>query len=119
MNQTAKCIELRTPDGKILADLRIYDISVVEKENGNGAPKPEAARNGANGNGDIMTEAQQRKLFRMLAEKGISGEKALAHLKEAFKVKVLKEVTKRDASAMIDQLVKEASNGQPAGSSVS
>jgi len=119
MDQTAKCFELRTPDGKLLADLRIYDVSVVEKENGNEAPKPEAARNGANGNGDTMTEAQQRKLFRVLAERGISGEKALAHLKEVFKVKILKDVTKRDASAMIDKLVKEASNGQPAGSSVS
>jgi hypothetical protein len=52
----------------------------------------------------------------MLTEKGISGEKALAHLKDHFRVNNLKEVTKRDASAMIDQLVKEASNGRPAGS---
>lgn len=118
MNQTAKCVELRTPDGKLLADLRIYDVSVMEKENGNGAPKPEAARNGANRNGDLMSEAQQRKLFRVLAERGITGEKALAHLKDAFEVKALKEVTKRDASTMIDQLLKEASNGQPAGSPV-
>ena len=118
MSQTAKCIELRTPDGKLLADLRIYDVSVVEKENGNGAPKPDAARNGANGNGDLMTEAQQRKLFRVLAERGVTGEKALAHLKDTFKVKALKEVSKRDASIMIDQLLKGASNGQPAGSPV-
>ena len=116
MSQLAKCFEVRTFDGKLLADLRVYDVSVVEKESGNGAPKPEAAGNGGNGNGDQMSEAQQRKLFRMLTEKGISGEKALAHLKDHFRVNNLKEVTKRDASAMIDQLVKEASNGRPAGS---
>lgn len=119
MSQMAKCIELRTPDGKLLADLRIYDVSVVEKENGKGAPKPDAARNGANGNGDLMTEAQQRKLFRVLAERGITGEAAYSKLKDLFRVNAIKEVTKRDASTMIDQLLKEAGNGQPAGSSVS
>jgi hypothetical protein len=116
MSQTTKCYEVRTPDGKLLADLRLYDLQVVEKEGGNGSSRPEGARNGANGNGDAMTEAQQRKLFRMLGERGISGEKAIAHLKGLFRVNTLKEVTKRDASAMIDQLLKEASNGQPAGS---
>jgi len=119
MNQTAKCIELRTPDGKLLADLRIYDVSVVEKENGGATPKPEAAKNGGNGNGDTMTEAQQRKLFRVLAERGIQGENALARLKELFRVKALKEVPKYEASRMIDHLLKEAKNGQPAGSPVS
>lgn len=118
MEKTAKCFEIRMSDGKLLASLRVYDVSVVEQENGNYTPKPEAAKNGGNGNGDTMTEPQQRKLFRLLAERGIEGEKALARLKELFRVNTLKEVTKRDASQAIDRLLKEAPNGQPAGSSV-
>jgi hypothetical protein len=117
MNGTTKCFEIRLSDGKLIASLRLYDIQIVE--NGNGTPKPEAAKNGGNGNGDLMTEAQQRKLFRMLAERGITGEAAYAKLKELFHVNILKEVRKYDASQMIDQLLKEARNGQPAGSPVS
>jgi hypothetical protein len=119
MDKMAKCFEIRMSDGKLLASLRLYDIQIVEKENGSGAPKLEAAKNGGNGNGDTMTEPQQRKLFRLLAERGIEGEKALTRLKELFRVTALKEVTKRDASQMIDRLLKEAPNGQPAGSPVS
>lgn len=119
MGQTAKCFELRLSDGKLLASLRLYDIQIVEKMNGDVAPKPEPAKNGANGNGSSMTEPQQRKLFRLLAERGFEGEKALARLKELFRVNTLKEVGKYEASQMIDKFVKEAANGQPAGSSVS
>jgi len=118
MDKTAKCFDLMTADGKIIASLRIFDIQIVETKNGGAAaPKPEAAKNG--GNGNTMTEAQQRKLFRVLAERGIEGEKALAHLKNLFGVKFLKEVPKFEASRMIDQLIKEVANGRPAGSSVS
>jgi len=119
MGQTAKCFEIRLNDGMLLAELRLYDIQIVEKENGGATPKPEAAKTGGNGNGDTMTEAQQRKLFRVLAERGIQGENALARLKELFRVKALKEVPKYEASRMIDQLLKESKNGQPAGSPVS
>jgi len=119
MDKTAKCFELRLSDGKLLASLRLYDFQIVEKENEGATPKPEPAKNGANGNGNSMTESQQRKLFRLLAERGIEGEKALARLKELFRVITLKEVGKYEASQMIDKFVKEAANGQPAGSSVS
>jgi len=63
-----------------------------------------------------MTEAQRRYLFRILAEQGIEEDTAFERLKSLFDVTALKEVTKRDASAMISRLLEEqggAGDGPP------
>jgi len=67
------------------------------------------ASSGTSGNGKApMTEAQRRYLFRLLADRGIEDDEAHQHLKELFGVVSLKDVTKEDASAAIDQMVREA-----------
>lgn len=53
-----------------------------------------------------MSESQRRYLFRLLAERGVTGEDAHAQLKEALGVESLKDSTKQDASVMIDQLLR-------------
>jgi hypothetical protein len=61
---------------------------------------------------DKMTEAQQRKLFRLLAEKGIHGDKAQDELKRRFRVNDLGDVSKQEASRMIETLIGEAKGGK-------
>ena len=61
---------------------------------------------------DKMTEAQQRKLFRMLAEKGMHGDKAHEELKRRFRVKDLGDVRKQEASRMIEKLSQETKGGR-------
>lgn len=56
---------------------------------------------------DLMTEAQRRYLFRLMAEKEIFGEGAHEELKKLFKVDSLKKVTKAQAREMIDKMLKE------------
>jgi hypothetical protein len=63
-----------------------------------------------------MSEAQRRYLFRILADQGIEGDAAFERLKSLFDVSVLKEVSKRDASKMIERLLEEqggVSDGPP------
>jgi putative RecB family exonuclease len=47
---------------------------------------------------DLMTENQRRFLFRLLAERGLTGDEAHDWLAERFNVESLKEATKQDAS---------------------
>jgi len=56
----------------------------------------------------LMTEAQRRYLFRLMAERGIYGDEAHTQLKNALKVDSLKKGTKAQASNLIEQLVKES-----------
>jgi len=65
------------------------------------APKP-----GGNGDEALMTEAQRRYLFRLLAGQGLEGEAAQEFLKEHLDVSSLKEVTKAQATRAIDRLLK-------------
>ncbi|MFH1681494.1 MAG: hypothetical protein ABIH26_12750 [Candidatus Eisenbacteria bacterium] len=73
-------------------------------ENKRGAT-PAPARSG--GSESLMTEAQRRYLFRLLADQGIRGDAAHAYLQEAFGTESLKEVTKERASALIEELLGE------------
>ena len=56
-------------------------------------------------NGDPMTESQRRYLFRLLSQQGIEGEAARKHLQKELDVRDLKQASKSDASALIDQLL--------------
>jgi hypothetical protein len=58
-----------------------------------------------------MTEPQRRYLFRLLAAQGVEGKAAEDHLKDYFRVRQLKEVTRQAASQYIDQLVKDQKDG--------
>ena len=59
-----------------------------------------------NGNGALMTEAQRRYLFRILAGQGMDNLAALDYLKEYFEVRDLSSVTKAAATTAIDDLLK-------------
>ena len=76
-------------------------------------PAPESRQNRGNGggNGALMTEAQRRYLFRILAGQGLENEAAHDYLKEYFEVTALSQVTKQQATEAIDHLLKEAPHG--------
>jgi hypothetical protein len=59
-----------------------------------------------------MTAPQKRYLFRILADRGIEGDEALQHLKDLFQVDSLREITKLQASKMIERLLEEAKGGE-------
>lgn len=58
-------------------------------------------------NGDLMTDAQKRYLFRLLAQRGMQGEAASRHLKERFQVQALSQITKHDASLAIEEMLQQ------------
>lgn len=61
--------------------------------------------------GEPMTESQKRYLFRILAARGIEGNQAYDHLKNALHVRNLKDATKKETSVLIDRLVNENGRG--------
>ena len=72
---------------------------------------PRAART-TNGSDGAMSEAQGRYLFRLLAGKGYKGEAAEEYIKDRLQVSRLSEINRRDASALIEELVQSsAPNG--------
>jgi hypothetical protein len=94
---------------------------------GSGASEPPRASRGASrtsprptpstggGNGALMTEAQRRYLFRILAGQGIDNEAAHEYLKSHFGVEALSQVTKAQATTAIDELLRgeEVPSGPP------
>lgn len=110
MGKTVKKIEVRTADDKLILNLYLVEKEVdsESKQNTSGNRRQES-RSGNQGNGsqgsEAMTEAQRRYLFRILAEQGIEGDAAFEKLISLFDVNALKDVSKRDASKMIEQLL--------------
>lgn len=122
MGKTVKSIELRSAKGELLLSLYLVEKEVDSegKQNHSGNRRKESGgeRGQGNGsqNGELMSEAQRRYLFRILAEQGIEGENAYVHLKNNFGVSNLKEVSKRDASKLIENLLADqggAGDGPP------
>jgi hypothetical protein len=108
--ETLKYLDICNINGELLVTLlvRVRD----EKAQPQVSPqKPSDVQRGGNGL-DKMTEAQQRKLFRMLAEKGIHGDKAQDDLKKRFRVNDLGDVSKQEASRMIEKLIGETKGGR-------
>jgi hypothetical protein len=137
MSTKATRIEVCTSDGTLL-----FTVNVIEKEipsngeserksltdiqphrgNGNGKAHAEHSESQKDGkstksqtekNDVPMTDAQKRLLFRILANKGMEGEKAHEHLKKMFQVSSLKDVKKLEASRTIEKLLDEPKGGQP------
>lgn len=109
-------IILKHPDGRPL--LRLIADCEVEFVEGNGqpatAPAPVRQNGPASGsnNEPKMTEPQKRYLFRLLAQQGVEGRKAEAHLKEHFGVQNLRDVTKAGASELIEQMIADQKETQ-------
>jgi len=121
MKSKAKCLEFRTPDGKVILVLYLYEKEVVledgqsvSAENKEEAKKEKPQARNPNPEEPLMTAPQKRFLFRILAEKGVEGEAAHQHLKDLFQVDSLREVTKLQASKMIERLLEEAKGGKDA-----
>ena len=112
MEKTVKCIEVRTAEGQLILSLNLVEKEVdpAGRNQTSGNRKTEArSGNQGNGNGsqnaEAMTDAQKRYLFRILAEQGIEGDAAFDKLKSLFDVNALKDVSKREASRVIEQLL--------------
>ena len=118
MKNKVKCVELRTIDGKAILVLYLYEKEIIlEDSPKTNTEKPEAkkespAASAPDEKEPIMTQAQKRYLFRILAEQGIEGDEAYQYLKDFFQVDSLKEVTKLEASKAIEQLIGEGKGGK-------
>ncbi|MCI0706095.1 MAG: hypothetical protein L0Y80_01240 [Ignavibacteriae bacterium] len=118
---SAKCFEVYTPNGVLC--FRAYLMERNLPLNGTEpAPSPipvetERKPNGEHKeNGEAMSNAQQRYLFRILATQGIEGEVAHNEIMKRLRVASLKEVSKVDASRLIEQLLEEGKGGNGNGS---
>ena len=112
-------IEIKTLEGKPLLSLTVSDKEVVLRDlrdkNSNQAADTKGERNqtgGQQNNDSPMTDAQKRYLFRILADQGTEGDKAHEYLKKLFQVEALKDVTKFEASRMIERLLSEPKGGE-------
>jgi hypothetical protein len=110
----ARRLELRTADGKVILVLYLYEEMALEDQpKAKEGPKPDAnnaksQNNGSSSENPPMTDAQKRFLFRIMAEKGYENDQGYAKLKELFQVDSLREVTKFEASKMIERLLEES-----------
>lgn len=120
MIRTEKQIEVTSPKGEVLFRVKITESDSTIPNNGNGSNRNSNAKESkpyTPQNGDLMTDAQKKFLFRICADQGIQGDEALNKLKERFGVDSLKEVSKAEASKMIESMLAEAKGGDGNGSS--
>ena len=115
MEKQGRYLKVKTQDGKVLLSLFLNLGQGIVLEGPLDDRKQEPSRNGnGNGNGhaagdsEPMTYPQKRFLWRILAQQGIEGNKVQEQLLTLFQVENLKEVTKVEASRMIERLLKEA-----------
>jgi len=122
-----RILEVRTGSGELLFSLRLTEKEETHseppkpeekpaKEKGGDGRKGEGKKEPSPGNNDaLMTDAQKRYLFRILAEQGFEGEKAHEELKKAFGVDSLKTVSKFDASREIERRLEGLKGGGARG----
>jgi hypothetical protein len=114
-----QCIEVRTPDGRVIIKVFVTEepVPTSEPDRKPAEEQTKEKERSSVDNGELMTNAQKRFLFRILALKGVEGDQAYEELKKRFQVKTLGEVTKRDASTMIEKLLTQGigakANGSP------
>ena len=117
MKDKARRLELKTADGKVILVLYLYEeIALEDQPTTKESPKADAGRvksqnSGPSSENPPMTDAQKRYLFRIMAERGFENDKGFAKLKELFQVDSLREVTKLEASKMIERLLEEGKDG--------
>ena len=115
MGEKTKFYELRTAEGQVILRFSLVEKGNFEENNFRIPVNTDQEINGKEvsspGNIDLMTEAQKRYLFRILADHGIQREMAHQELKNAFRVNRLSEVSKFEASKMIERLLGEGIGG--------
>jgi hypothetical protein len=113
MAKKAKIVELVSLNGEVILKFFVFEREVGERQELPEKEKTLSKEQEESLETDLlMTEAQKRYLFRILAEKGVEKEKAHKHLKELFQVDSLKEVGKLEASRMIERLLQEQKEGE-------
>lgn len=112
MNQDARLIELRDKHGGLIFSFFITARPLPDRSEEGKRTPPEKGDEKPKNSESLMTDAQKRYLFRLLAEQGKEGEEAHEHLKDYFKVKTLREVTKFEASAAIEHFLAEPKGGE-------
>lgn len=115
--QNAKCFEVYTPEGALIGRLLLVEAGTPPKEEKRPVADPPQQKGRGQPGGETMTGPQKRLLFRLMAAKGIEGDKTEAHLRKLFNVKELEDVSKFDASHMIEHLIEEQ-GGSGDGSSL-
>ena len=112
MEKKIKLIEIRTADGKPIISFQISEKEVeqekeipLKKEAGAKEEKSQKANH--DDNEPLMTDAQKRYLFRLLAGQGLEGEAAHTELMKKIGVNSLKKVSKLEASQQIERLLQE------------
>ena len=111
METEARLVEIRDRRGELLFTFVVTERPFGEK------PKDPKGNDGGKGDGKsnpsdpLMTDAQKRYLFRILADQGKEGDEAHGYLKKVFQVSSLAEVTKTEASQQIERLLKESKGG--------
>jgi len=119
MSKKIRCIDLKTSEGKVILRLALYERE-IEKGNVEPEDKQEKGKKRNPGKSEKkddyqMTDAQKRYLFRILAGRGVEKDKAHKQLKSLFQVDSLKEVTKLEASKMIEQMLEDEKGGENNG----
>lgn len=114
MEKQGRYLKVKTQDGKVLMSLFLnlgQGIILEGQLDTEAKAKKEVPKNG----GAPMTYPQKRFLFRILAGQGVDGDKANEHLINLFQADSLREVTKLEASRMIERLLKETKGGEAGG----
>jgi hypothetical protein len=125
MEKQGRYVNVKTSDGKVLLSLYFNPGSGIvlesrldskpaqgrgpaNKGNGNGK---ERGNGSSSDNGTGMTYPQKRLLFRLMAQEGFEGDAAQEELLRLFEADTLMDVSKSEASRMIERLLKEAKEG--------
>jgi len=119
MKKKARCIEVRTRDGKVILSFYIYDKEITLEDNLEASvsgktevKKAKSQKGNPKEDDSLMTDAQKRYLFRILAGNGLEADEAHEKLKDLFQVDSLKDVTKVEASNVIEKLLEESKGGK-------
>jgi hypothetical protein len=139
MEKQGRFVNVKSRDGRVLLSLYFNPGSGVVLEsrldgryaqgqgyrgnrgNGNGRNGGNGKGNGYGGNGGSsdngigMTYPQKRLLFRLMAQEGFEGDAAQGELLRLFETDSLGDVSKQEASRMIERLLKEAKEGGDGG----
>jgi len=108
----ARCIDVVTSEGKVLLSFYLHEQEVELEENPSKQKERKEQSNDSPNGEALMTPAQKRYLFRILADQKLEGDKAHEKLKTLFQVDALKEVSKLEASRMIEQLLGNNKGGE-------
>jgi hypothetical protein len=121
MEQQANYLNVKTSDGQVLLSLYLNPGKGIVVENklgsGNGVNSSRKGNDKARGNGrtqadgEPMTYPQKRFIFRILAQQGVEGDDALAQILKLGQVDSLTEISKLEASRIIENLLEENKGG--------